>query len=164
MEGRGSGLHQELLDLVKFLLGLGHPFEVVGFLQKPIEGETSFTEVRDKTAEHGEAPYNSMYPLYVLNQAHPRDGRDLLWVGFDATLGIDETKQHTPRDPENALLRVELNYISSEFCEGLLKVGYELVSPFGLDHDVVHVGLNGPPDKVLETLEHTMLVHGPNIL
>ena len=52
----------------------------------------------------------------------------------------NETKQHTPRDPENALLGVDLNAICSEFCEGLLKVGYDLVSPFGLDHDVVYVG------------------------
>ena len=40
-------LCQELLDLVKCLLGLRHPFKTVGFLQKPIEGETSFTEARD---------------------------------------------------------------------------------------------------------------------
>jgi hypothetical protein len=32
-----------------------------------------------------------------------------------------------------------------------------LVSLFGLDHDVIHVSLNGSPDEVLETLEHTML-------
>ena len=38
------GLCQELLDLVKRLLGLGHPFEMVGLLQKPIEGEISFAE------------------------------------------------------------------------------------------------------------------------
>ena len=38
------GLCQELLNLVKCLLGLGHPFEVVSLLQKPIEGETSFAE------------------------------------------------------------------------------------------------------------------------
>ena len=105
-----------------------------------------------------------MYPLYVLNQAHPCDGRDLLWVGFDATLGDDETQQHTPRDPENALRGVELNVVFSEFCEGLLKVGYNLVSLFGLDHDVVHVGLNGSPDEVSETLEHTTLVRSPCVL
>ena len=70
----------------------------------------------------------------------------------------DKTQQHTPWDPKNALLGVELNAICSEFCEGLLKVGYDLVSLFGLDHDVVHVGLNGPPDEVPKTLEHTTLV------
>jgi len=60
------GLCQKLLDHVKCLLGLGCPFETVGLLQKPIEGETSFAEARDKAAEHGKAPYNLMYPLYIL--------------------------------------------------------------------------------------------------
>ena len=92
---------------------------MVSFLQKLIEGETSFAEVRDKAAEHGKAPYNSLYPLYVLNRAHPRDGRDLLWVGFDSALGDDKTQQHTPWDPKNALLIVELNAVCSEFREGL---------------------------------------------
>jgi len=72
------GLRQKLLDRVKCLLGLGRPFKMVGLLQEPIEGETSFAEARDKAVEHGEAPYNSLYPLYVLNRAHPHDGQDLL--------------------------------------------------------------------------------------
>ena len=93
---------------------------MVGLLQEPIEGETSFVEARDKAAERSEAPYNSLYPLYVLNQAHPHDGRDLIWVGFDAMLGDDKTQQHTLWDPKNALLEVELNVICSKFHEGLL--------------------------------------------
>ena len=72
------GLRQKPLDRVKRLLGLGCPFEMVGLLQKPIEGETSFAEVREKATEHGEAPYNLLYPLYDLNRAHPHDGQDLL--------------------------------------------------------------------------------------
>ena len=60
-----------------------------------IEGDTSFVEVRDKATECGEAPYNSLYPLYILNRAHPHDGRDLFWVGFDAALRVDKTQQHT---------------------------------------------------------------------
>ena len=38
------GLRQKLLDRVECLLGLGHPFKMVGLLQEPIEGETSFAE------------------------------------------------------------------------------------------------------------------------
>ena len=38
------GLHQKLLDHVKCLLGLRHPFEAVGLLQKLLEGETSFAK------------------------------------------------------------------------------------------------------------------------
>ena len=76
----------------------------------------------------------------------------------------NKTEQHTPRDLENALLGVELNAICSEFCEGLLKVDYELVSPFGLDHDVIYVGLNSPPNEIPKTLEHAALVHSSHIL
>ena len=49
------------------------------------------------------------------------------------------------------------------FCEGLLKISYEVVSPFGFDHNVIDIGLNGLPDEVPETLEHTTLVRGPSI-
>ena len=88
--------------------------------------------------ECGEAPYDSLNPLYVLNWAHPCDGRDFLWVGFDATLGDDEAEQHTPQDPENTLLRIEFDTIHSKFCKGLLKIINDVVSPFGLNHDVVN--------------------------
>ena len=47
------------------LLKIGN--EVVSLLQKSINGETSFVEARDEVAECGEAPYNSLYPLHVLN-------------------------------------------------------------------------------------------------
>ena len=77
--------------------------------------------------------------------------------------GDDETKQHAPRDPKNTILEIEFDAIRSEFCKGLLKIGYEVVSPFGLDHDVVNIGLNGPPDEIPETLEHTMLVRSPRV-
>ena len=60
------------------------------------------------------------HPLYVLDQAHPRDGRDLLRVGFDATLEDDKTQQHTPRVSKNTFLGVEFDAVCSEFHEGLL--------------------------------------------
>ena len=46
----------------------------------------------------------------------------------------------------------------------MLKIGDEVVSLFGLNYDVVYVGLNGLPDEVSKTLEHTMLVHSPSVL
>ena len=79
-------------------------------------------------------------------------------------LGDDETKQHTPCDPKNTFLRVELNAFCLEFCEGLLKVGYDLVCLFGLDHDVIYVGLNSPPNEIPETLKHAALVRSPHVL
>ena len=44
------------------------------FLQESIKRETPFTEVRDESAEGGEAPCDPLNPLYVLDQAHLRDG------------------------------------------------------------------------------------------
>ena len=40
----------------------------------------------------------------------------------------------------------------------------KVVSPFGLNYDVVDVGLNGPPNEVPEAVEHTALVSRPSIL
>ena len=79
-------------------------------------------------------------------------------------LGDDEAEQHAPRDPENIFLRIEFDAIRSEFCKGLLKIGYVVVNPFGFDHDVINVGLNGLPNEVPEAFEHTALVCSPSIL
>ena len=48
--------------------------------------------------------------------------------------------------------------------EGLLQVGYELVGLLGLDYDVVHVSLNGPPDEVSKAFGHAALVCSPDVL
>ena len=79
-------------------------------------------------------------------------------------LGDDEAEQHAPRDPKNTLLGIEFDAIRSEFCKGLLKISNEVVSPFGLNYDVIDVGLDGPPDEVAEAFEHIALVHSPSVL
>ena len=99
-----------------------------------------------------------------MNQAHFGDDRDLLGDGLDAALRDDESEQHTPWDPKNALLGVEFDAVCLEFHEGLLLVGYDLVSRFGFDHDVVDIGLDGLPDEIPETLEHAALVRSPRVL
>ena len=60
--------------------------------------------------------------------------------------------------------RNEFDAICSEFRKGLLKIGNEVVSPFGLNYDVVNVGLNGPPVEFPEASEHTSLVRCPSVL
>ena len=79
-------------------------------------------------------------------------------------LGDDEAEQHAPWDPKNTLLEIEFDAIGLEFCKSLLQIDYDMVSPFGLYHDVVNVGLNGSPDEVSETLEHTTVVRSPYVL
>ena len=39
-----------------------------------------------------------------------------------------------------------------------------MVGPFGFDHDVVNVSLNGSPDEVSKTFGHATLVHSPSVL
>ena len=79
-------------------------------------------------------------------------------------LGDDETKQHTPRDHKNTLLKIEFDAIHLEFCKGLLKIDNEVVNLFGFNYDVIDVGLNGPPNEVPKAFEHTALVHSPSVL
>ena len=79
-------------------------------------------------------------------------------------LGDDEAEQHAPRDPKNTLLGNEFDAICLEFRKGLVKISDKVASPFGLNYDVVNVGLNGPPDEVPEAFEHTALVCSPSVL
>ena len=102
-------------------------------------------------------------PFYVLNRAHSCDGRDFLRVGLNAVLGDDEAEQHAPRDPENTFFGIEFDVVRPEFRKDLLKIGNQVIGLFGLDYDVVDVGLNGSPDEVSEASEHTSLVCCPNV-
>ena len=79
-------------------------------------------------------------------------------------LGDDEAEQHAPWDPENTLLGIEFDAIRSEFCKGLHKISNEVVCPFGLNYDVVDVGLNGLPNEVPKAFEHIALIRSPSVL
>ena len=96
-------------------------------------------------------------PFYVLNRAHSCDGRDFLRVGLNAALRDDEAEQHAPWDPENTFFGIEFDVVRPEFRKDLLKIGIQVISLFDLDYDVVDVGLNGSPDEVPKTFEHTSL-------
>ena len=76
----------------------------------------------------------------------------------------DEAEQHAPRDLKNTFFRIEFDAICPEFRKGSFEVGDKVVSPFGLNYDVINVGLNGSPDEVPKAFEHTALVHSPSIL
>jgi hypothetical protein len=65
-----------------------------------------------------ETPCDPLNPLEVLNWAHLGDGRNLLWVGFDALLRDNGTKQHAPRNSKNAFLGLSLTL----FARSLAKV------------------------------------------
>ena len=64
-------------------------------------------------------------------------------------------------DPEDTLLRVELDALLFEAFEGYFQVTDEVTRLLGLDHDVVHVGLDSSPDVLAKDLGHAPLVCGP---
>ena len=45
----------------------------------------------------------------------------------------------------------------------MFKIDDKVVSPFGLNYDVVDVGLNGLPNEVPKASEHTALVRSSNV-
>ena len=66
--------------------------------------------------------------------------------------------------PKTHFLGFEFDAVCVEFRKGLFEVGDNVVGPFGFNHDVVDIGLNGPPDEVPKAVEHTALVSRPSIL
>ena len=46
----------------------------------------------------------------------------------------------------------------------MFKIGDKVASPFGLNYDVVDIGLNGSPNEVPKAVEHTALVSCPSVL
>ena len=50
------------------------------------------------------------------------------------------------------------------FTQSFVKVCYDLVCLFGLDHDVIHVCLNGLPDEIPKMIDHAVLVRSPRVL
>jgi hypothetical protein len=53
---------------------------------------------------------------------------------------------------------------AQSFAKVLPKIGNKMVSPLRFDHDVINVGLNGPPNEVPEAFEHIALVRGERSL
>jgi hypothetical protein len=56
-------------------------------LEEAVEGQALFAEPRDEAAQGGEAPQHLLYPFEVQNWTHSLEGRNLLGVGLDASLG-----------------------------------------------------------------------------
>jgi hypothetical protein len=60
----------------------------------------------------------------------------------------DESEQHTSWDPENAFSGLSFMPFSRSFLKVFFKVGHELVDLFGLDHDVIHICLDGLSNEI----------------
>ena len=67
------------------------------------------------------------------------------------------------RDPEYTFLGIELDALLSKAFEGYLQVIDEILGLSDLDHDVIHIGLDGSPDVLTKDLGHAPLVCGPYV-
>jgi hypothetical protein len=72
---------------------------------------------------------DTLYTLQVLDQSHAHDGRYLLRVRLDAAFRHDKAKEHTPWNPENALLGVQLYPMLSQLCNDLDEVRDQVSCP-----------------------------------
>ena len=61
----------------------------------------------------------------------------------------------------DTFFRIEFDVICPKFHKGSFEVDDKMVNLFGLNYDVIDVGLNCLPDEVLEAVEHTALVSCP---
>ena len=87
---------------------------------------------------------------------------------FSGLASIPRSETMNPKSmprgtPEDTLLGVELDALLSKAFEAYLQVVDEILGLSGLDHDVVHIGLNGSPNVVAKDLGHAPLVCGPYV-
>ena len=144
---------QQCLEFGEGFFVLGSPQKAFRFPPEAVQRQAFFAKARDEAAQGRKASHNPLHSLEVSDWSHVGHGRDLLWVGLDATF----------RDYEDTFLGVELDALLSKAFEGYLQVIDEITSLSGLDHDIVHVGLDGSPDVLAKDLGHASLVCGPYI-
>ena len=78
----------------------------------------------------------------ALGLADSYAGVDLDGVGFDSPLRYNVAKQLVYRHPEHALVRVQLDFVPPQVCEGLSEIGKEVILSIRLDDDVVDVDVS----------------------
>jgi hypothetical protein len=101
---------------------------------------------------------------YVADWPHLHDHKDLLWVGFDVVLKVEEIEQNAQYDTKNAFLGVELDVEPSEVGDGFLLVSDELVLLPSLDDNIIDVSLDVVVNLSMEVVMLAPLVGGACII
>jgi hypothetical protein len=65
--------------------------------------QSSLRAYRDEAVERRQTPYELLGSLEVPDWLHVHDGRDFLGIGFDASLGYDESKQLLGWGPQRSI-------------------------------------------------------------
>ena len=79
-------------------------------------------------------------------------------VGFNASLGDDETQEHASRHPENAFFQVELYPFGPKAIECDPQIGDQVIHIPGFYNDVVDICFYVPPEMVPEYVDNTPLI------
>jgi hypothetical protein len=111
--------------------------------------------------EGREASHELLDVLDIPNLIYLSDGRDLVGVRFNASLGDDVPQELAPGDPKGALFRVQLNAEAPVVSKGFFQVDDEIAALSCLHDDIINIDLQVAPDLPFETRLHTPLVGGP---
>jgi hypothetical protein len=111
--------------------------------------------------EGRKAARDPLYALQISDRAHFGDRYNFFRIGFDASLGNDEPKEHASRNAKDTLLGVELDVFYFEAFERDTEVTNQIVDPFGFDYNVVNIDFYGWPDVFPENILHALLVRRP---
>ena len=102
--------------------------------------------------------------LQILWLLHVEDGLDLDRVCFDSSRGYEVAEHLASRDAEKALLWVQLDLVSIEVVEGLLKVVDGCGTVPGFHDDIVNVNFDVLAYLLIEASLHASLVRGASVL
>jgi hypothetical protein len=84
---QGGWVVRYFLKVFKGLLYLLSPLELVLFLEELKEWEPPDAELRDEIAQGSHTPRQLLDIIKTLGRLHFHNGRHLLWVRVDSTMG-----------------------------------------------------------------------------
>jgi hypothetical protein len=113
-----------------------------------------FPQPRHEAAECHEASHEPLDVLDTPDLAYLSDGRDLVGVGFDATLGDNGPQEIASGDPKSVLFLVQPDVEVLEAIEGFCQVGDETAALSGLHDDVINIDFYVAPYLPFETKLH----------
>src|SRR4051812_25737058 len=101
---------------------LGGPSKLLCLLHQLVQGNCLLAQPTKESAERREATDELMHLLQGLGLLHALYCGYLLGVAFDSSLGNEKPQELAGLDSKHTLLRVEIDLISSQICEGLSEV------------------------------------------
>src|SRR3954462_14082485 len=105
-----------------------------------------------------------LHLLQIFWLLHALDCSNLLGIAFDSPLGNEKSQELAGWDPENTLLRIELDLICSQVCKRLSEVVQECDSLDRLHHQIVHIHMKVSAELGMRASLDRTLICGTSIL